>query len=494
MKRFFAILLTALMLLSLVACAPAGDEKKSSDSKPSLTETEADKEKADSSEPEESKEEEKDTEASKAEEEKPEEDTTEPEEKADKEDKEADKEDKEADKADEQAKTAWDGTPAKFHIGIVTGTVSQSEDDLRGAEELIRRYGSTDEGGMITHLTYPDLFTSEQETTIAQITGLADDPDMKVIVVNQSVPGTAAAFKKIREMRDDIILLAGCSQEDPNTIHPVADVVVDCDNVSRGYLIPYAAKELGAKTFVHVSFPRHMGIELLSLRRTIMKEACKDLGIEFYDETAPDPTSDAGQAGAQMFVLENMEGWVKKYGKDTSFFCTNDAHTEPLLKKVAELGAIFNEADLPSPLMGYPGALGIDLKDVAGDWPAILKRVEEAVVKAGGKDRMATWAYSFGFTTSAGLGEYGRRIVEGEAELGNMEDLLKVYREFCPGADWKGSNYIDQQTDKPFDHYFLVYQDEYVFGKGYLGLTDVEVPEKYYHIKNQQMEPEEGKE
>ena len=30
---------------------------------------------------------------------------------------------------------------APFHIGIVTGTVSQSEDDLRGAELMIQKYG-----------------------------------------------------------------------------------------------------------------------------------------------------------------------------------------------------------------------------------------------------------------------------------------------------------------------------------------------------------------
>ena len=57
---------------------------------------------------------------------------------------------------------------APFHIGIMTGTVSQNEDDLRGAELLIQKYGSTSEGGMITHLTYPDNFMSEMETTISQ--------------------------------------------------------------------------------------------------------------------------------------------------------------------------------------------------------------------------------------------------------------------------------------------------------------------------------------
>ena len=39
---------------------------------------------------------------------------------------------------------------ADFHIGIMTGTVSQSEDDLRNAELMIQKYGDTATGGIIT--------------------------------------------------------------------------------------------------------------------------------------------------------------------------------------------------------------------------------------------------------------------------------------------------------------------------------------------------------
>ena len=39
---------------------------------------------------------------------------------------------------------------APFHIGIVTGTVSQSEDDLRGAELMIQKYGDVSDGGSST--------------------------------------------------------------------------------------------------------------------------------------------------------------------------------------------------------------------------------------------------------------------------------------------------------------------------------------------------------
>jgi hypothetical protein len=368
---------------------------------------------------------------------------------------------------------------APFHIGIVTGTVSQSEDEQRGAEAMIAKYGDADSGGYIRHLNYPDNFMQEQETTIQQIASLADDPLMKVIVVNQSVPGTTAAFKQIREKNPDIILLAGNSQEDTAMIESAADFVADPDNTNRGYLIPLAAQKMGAKTFVHVSFPRHMSIELLSLRKDIMEATCEELGIKFVMETAPDPMSDVGIPGAQQFILEKMPAWVEKYGKDTAFFVTNDAHTEPTLKKVAELGAIFVEQDLPSPILGYPGAFGIDLKDAAGNWPEILKRVESAVDEKGGSGRMGTWAFSFGFTTTQALAEFGKQIVEGTMSKDSLEDLIKAYEIYTPDAAWNGSLYVDRVSGDSKDNHAMVYQDTYVFGEGYLGMTDVEIPDVY---------------
>ena len=369
-----------------------------------------------------------------------------------------------------------------FHIGIMTGTVSQSEDDLRGAELMIQKYGDTAQGGMITHITYPDSFMTEQETTIGQIVGLADDPKMKVIVVNQGIPGTTEGFRRVREKRPDIILLIGEGHEDPSVTTVAADLVAQGDIISRGYLIPHTAKELGVDTIVHISFPRHMSYETLGRRRAIMEEACKDLGIKFVFETAPDPTSDVGVAGAQQFILEKMPAWIEKYGKDTAFFCTNDAHTEPLLKRIAELGGYFVEADLPSPLMGYPGALGIDLSQEKGDWPAILKKVEEAVDKAGGKGRMGTWAYSIGYTHSAALAEFGKRVVEEKAKVDSLKDLVACYNEFTPGAKWNASYYTDAGTGVRNKKMVLLYQDTYMLGRGFMGTTSVEVPEKYYSV------------
>ena len=372
---------------------------------------------------------------------------------------------------------------ADYHIGVVSGTVSQSEDSLRGAEELVKMYGASDKGGMVTHVTYPDNFMQEMETTISQMVGLADDPQMKVIIVAEAVPGTVEAFRRIREKRPDILLIANAPHEDPEIISDAADLVTNPDNVARGYLIVKAAKEMGATKFMHISFPRHLSYELLSRRRNIMAETAKDLGMEFIDMSAPDPVSDVGVAGAQQYILEQVPNWLEKYGKDTAFFATNDAHTEPLLKRVAEVGGYFVEADLPSPTMGYPGALGIKFsEDEKGNWPKILKKVEDTVVAKGGAGRMGTWAYSYNFISVIALGEHARAVVEKGVDATDFDSIMDSLKKFTPGAVWNVSNYTDFSAVEK-ENFYLLYQDTYVLGKGYMNMTNETVPEKYFKIK-----------
>ena len=370
---------------------------------------------------------------------------------------------------------------APFHIGVATLTVSQAEDTYRGAERLIKEYGDVAKGGMIRHVTMPDNFMSEMETTISQIVGLADDPKVKVIVVDDAIPGTTEAFRRVKEKRKDVLCFAGEPQEDPNVITSTADFAIGVDNIMRGYLIIDTAKKLGAKTFVHISFPRHMSYELLSRRRKIMEEACKDLGIKFVFETAPDPTSDVGVAGAQQYVLEKTPAWLKKYGKNTAFFSTNDAQVEPLLKQITAHGGYYVQTD--SPLQGYAGALGIDLSKEKGNWKAIVGKIEKTIVSKGGKGRLATWSYPSGYCIAAGLGEYAKRVVEKKAKMKKEADVMKAFEVFSPGLAWNSSAYIDGATGAKMKNFLLLYQDTYVFGKGSLGMNKIKVPEKYYRIK-----------
>lgn len=367
-----------------------------------------------------------------------------------------------------------------YKIGIVTGSVSQSEDDRRGAEAFQKEYGED----MVQLAIYPDNFTEETETTIQSIVNLSADPLMKAIIVNQAVPGTTEAFRKIKETRPDIICIAGESHEDLPEIGSAADLVTNNDFVSRGYLIIRTAHELGCDTFVHISFPRHMSYETMSRRVAIMQAACEEFGMKFVLETAPDPTSDVGVSGAQAYILEQVPAWVEKYGQNAAYFCTNDAHTEPLLKRLLECGGYFIEADLPSPLMGYPGALGLDLTEEAGDFEKILTKVESAIVEKGGADHFGTWAYSYGYTLSAGLALHAKNVLDGKSELKDMDDVAAALQVYSPKAAWNGASYTNATTGAKSENVFLIYQDTYIMGDPghFMGNATVEIPEKYFTI------------
>jgi len=100
-----------------------------------------------------------------------------------------------------------------YKIGIMTGTVSQGEEEYQEAMNQIAKYGD-----LIVHATYPDNFSTETETTISQVVQMASDPEVKAIVFVQAIPGAAAAIEKVRETRPDMLFIAGVPAEDPPII------------------------------------------------------------------------------------------------------------------------------------------------------------------------------------------------------------------------------------------------------------------------------------
>lgn len=370
-----------------------------------------------------------------------------------------------------------------YHIGIVTLGYDQSEDEIRGAEALVAQYGSVDKGGKIKHIVLPANFAEEQETVITSIAGLADDPLMKAVIVNQGIPGTAAGFQKIRDAgRDDMILLTQMPQDDSNVISKVADVVVNSNDFGRGYYDIVRAKDMGATTFVHMSFPRHMSVETLSRRRNLFEEACKDLGIKFEFVTVPDPASEVGVPGAQQAVYDMMPRLIDQYGKDTVYFTTNTALHEPIIKRVAELGGMFLNQDDMSPNCGYPGALGLDLSAQMGDWWAMTQEIEKVIVEKGQSGRMGTWAYSFLYCGTTGLYELAVQMIEGKGTGNIQNDLLTAYQAITPGCDW-GVELFKDANGNEISNYYLLSMETYIFGQGNTKVLDQPIPEKYYSIK-----------
>ncbi len=350
-----------------------------------------------------------------------------------------------------------------WKIGILTGTVSQNEEEYRAAENVFKKYGEEH----VVMKTYPDKFMDEQDTTIANIVELASDPDIKAIIIVQAVPGVSAGIEKAKELRDDLLFIAGVPGEDPGMIAGAADIVVAMDELSMGTAIPAQAKKMGAKTFIHYSFPRHMSYALLSARRDIFKAECEKLGLQFVDATAPDPTSDAGVTGAQQFILEDVPRMIAKYGKDTAFFSTNCSMQVPLIQAVAEQGGIYPQPCCPSPTHGFPSALALEIpKDKQSDMQFILDATSTKLDEMGMKGRMSTWPVPVSMMFVQGGAEYAKSWILGEfPEKVNKDKLLEDFKDYAK-KDIQVQTLVDKDEDgneAKYDNYFMVLLDFYDF-------------------------------
>ena len=296
-----------------------------------------------------------------------------------------------------------------YKIGIITGTVSQGEEEYQAAQNLKAKYGDK-----VVTATYPDNFSTETEQTIATVTNMAADPDVKAIVFVQAVPGATAAINKVKETRDDILFISGVVAEDPGVIAAASDICLLVDEIQMGTTIIEQAAAMGAETFVHISFERHLGYATIAARQALFKENCARLGIEYVEATAPDPTGDAGVTGAQAWVTENIKVYVDQYGKDTAFFCTNCSMQVPLIQQVAELGAIYPQQCCPSPYHAYPSAFNISTEGHEGDVPYMLEQITAKVAEYGNTGRMSTWEVPVNMVMIEAGFNYAEKWIKGE--------------------------------------------------------------------------------
>lgn len=346
-----------------------------------------------------------------------------------------------------------EGAATAYKIGIMTGTVSQGEEEFRLAQKMKEKYGD-----MIITATYPDRFMQEQETTITNMMAMASDPDVKAIVMVQAVPGAAAAIDRVREIRPDIFFFLGVPGEDPDMIASKGDIILQTNDLARGPQIAKHAQEMGAEVLVHYSFPRHMSYEMLSKRRDMMKEEAEKIGLTFVEADAPDPTGDAGVPGTQQFILEDLPRKVEEFGKNTAFFGTNCAMMEPMIRATIEEGAIFPVQCCPSPYHALPAALGVSIPDdKKGDIDFIRSELESKIKAAGAGGRVATWPVPVNMMYIEAGVEYVRAYLEGNTSDKVDEAKLVEILESIAGGKVQLSKYGD------YDNYFLYLSDHIIF-------------------------------
>lgn len=310
---------------------------------------------------------------------------------------------------------------------------------------------------MIIHQTFPDKAASEQETTISIAMSMAADPDVKAIICNTAMEGTAAAMERVREARPDILLLAGVPSEAPDVICAAADLVFHPDVAEMGAQVAQAAAEMGATTLVHYSFPRHMAQPLNIARHDRMKETCEELGITFVDGTSPDPMSDAGVAATQQYILEDIPRKVEEYGVDTAFFGTNAGQQEPMCKAVFESKAIYPLPDNPSVFYAFPGALGIEVpEDKKGDVDYMREQISAKLAENGMTGRMGVWSVPMNTMFLNCALEYAIDYCNGEfTEKADIDKFTEIFGDFA-GGEVSVRKYTDPESGTTYDNFFVV--------------------------------------
>lgn len=338
-----------------------------------------------------------------------------------------------------------------WKIAILTGTTSQGEEEFRAAE----RAQKADPEHIITD-TYPDNFMAETETTISKLVAFASDPDVKAIVMCQAVPGAKAAFDKIRAMgRDDMLLIAGVPQEDPAVITAAADFVLYTDEPKQGDTIMETCAKWGVDVFVHYSFPRHLAMETIAARKVLLEENAAALGIEYVEATAPDPTGDAGVAGAQQFILEDVPAKLKEYeGKKVAFFTTNCGMQEPLQAAILDQpNAYYPQPCCPSPYHAFPASLGLEIQ-AGGDDTEALKAIAAVLKEHNALGRYSTWPSPVNMSIIDVSVEYAKKWIAGEITSKNDgAAIAAMFEEKAPGAIVSNYTNADGQT---FDNYYTV--------------------------------------
>jgi hypothetical protein len=299
-----------------------------------------------------------------------------------------------------------------YKIGVVTPTLSTSEDEFRAGAEMAKKYPET-----VKHVTLPENFNAELETGMSQILGLADDPDMKAIIVNSGQTGLLPAFEKLKAERPEILTIATMLDE-PELMSEYVDLSFSTDWVRRGETIPKKAKEMGAKTFIHYSFPTHMAKEVVAARRDAMKKTCEEIGLEYVEITTPDPQTGDGPAAMQQFLREDIPRQIEKYGKDTNIFGTNCPMYDVIIDEALKLNFIVAEQCCPTPTQAYPTVMNLEIaEEDLGDYDKINDMIREKAKEANMTGRLSGWAMPSQIYVPEFEVELAKHIIENDIEV-----------------------------------------------------------------------------
>jgi len=356
------------------------------------------------------------------------------------------------------AQTTGQGT-VDYKIGVVTPTLSTSEDEFRAADMMAKKYP-----GIVKHITLPENFSTEIETGISQITSLADDPKVKAIIVISGQAGLLPALQRVEEMRPDIITMTAPIWDDPVLMSKYVDVNLDTDWVKRGETIARKAKSMGANTIIHYSFPTHLAKEVIAQRKDMMEKTAKELDMKWVEVVTPDPQTGDGTAPMLQFLREDIPRQIDKYGTDTNIFGTNCPMYDVIIDEALKLKFLVAEQCCPTPTQAYPTVMALEISNEdAWDFDKINNMIREKSQAAGMTNRLGGWPVPVTVFIPQYAVELAKKMIEDPGFDYNSVQQLDQFAKEVTGHSVTFSKFKPAETAAELQNYNVMIMDSILY-------------------------------
>lgn len=332
---------------------------------------------------------------------------------------------------------------AEYKIAVITKPLSEDRETFEVAKQLQQKHGDN-----IITVTYPHNYTVYPEQIVSTISTLATDPDVRVIIIPEVVNGTAAGIEKLRETRNDILIITGMTEENAAQIAPLSDLCFIENKTATGTTIIEQAVSMKAKTFVYITCENDLENSAISAHEELLRETCSSMEISFIEAIAPDPSGVDGVTGTQAWINKNVPLYVDEFGKNTAFYASNEAMSIPLVQQVAVCGAILPQLCNPSPYHGYPEAFDIDLTGHEADTSYLLNQIESVVASYNNTGRMAAWSVPQNVIVLKAGVDYSLQWCKGTLIERCHRKTMNASIRAVTGSDVTIGNYINDNLEK----------------------------------------------
>jgi len=357
------------------------------------------------------------------------------------------------------AQTEDSDKTAAYKIGVVTPTLSTSEDEFRAADKMASQYPK-----IVKHIALPENFSTEIETGLSQITSLADDPEMKAIIVISGQAGLLPALQKVEEARPDVITMTAPIWDDPALMSKYVDVNLDTDWVKRGETIARKANEMGAKTMIHYSFPTHLAKEVISQRKAAMEKTSRELGMEWVEVITPDPQTGDGTGPMLQFLREDIPRQIAKYGTETNIFGTNCPMYDVIIDEALKEKFMVAEQCCPTPTQAYPTVMGLEISEEdAWDFDKINDMISEKAAAAKMTGRLGGWPMPATVFMPQYAIELAMKMIEDPGfDYNNVENLNQL-AEDTTGYKVSFGKFKPDPNSAELEHYYVMIMDSILY-------------------------------